>query len=582
MVDASVPTPTLSTSDRGTSPIGSDAFRTPLKVGIAPGLEQLGAGVGDLADTTAKAQAQEDLKAVTLDEHGMPQVATPLNSVILGKAGQDYNDAIAQGAKAMFASRVSQDVTDLHAQYPNDAQLFNTAVKAKAAQYRTAYPGVLGNSLADMTDNLGAQHYGNIVENDITRNTRMNLQAITTNIDDTNNQLRALARQGAIQTPEYDRLLDQLEDSYQDLGSNKSFGYSQDKIDSEKAHAYDTLNGEYVVGRVDETFNKKGKAEAQAIIQREVGDNPNLVLGDAERNQLKSMAMNRLAFLTDEQRANVAALKPRVDDSVKILEAGNTGPARLSDQQIDATIAQAHALGDIASEEKLQAARVTANRTVAFRGLSPDQKAATLFGAAGAGVGGPLAAAANNESGAVQYFVSKGWSPAQAAGIVGNLVHESGGRLNPGALNPGDGSDGSDSIGIGQWNGTRAAALKDFAAKAGKPWATSARSSPSCSTSLRRARAARRQSCAARRRLRTRRPPSPSATSGPRGFRLATSGRCAAGRTASTRRRGSLAAEHRRPRSPPLASRTRRPRRPRTRSSPTRPFASWRSRRARR
>ena len=140
--------------------------------------------------------------------------------------------------------------------------------------------------------------------------------------------------------------------------------------------------------------------------------------------------MSRLAFLSDEQRANIAALKPRVDDSVKIFEGGNQGSDKLSDAQIDATIAQAHSIGDIASEERLQAARVTANRSVAFRGLTPDQKASTLFGAADAGVGGPLAAAANNESGALQDFQSKGWTPAQAAGIVGNLVHESGGRLN--------------------------------------------------------------------------------------------------------------------------------------------------------
>ncbi len=465
----SAPAPELALSQKPQTQVDSSAFTRPLQVGIASGLEQLGQGAETLAEPLAKAQAQSDLKAVTLDAQGYPQIATAANSVILGKAGQDYNDAILQGGKAMLTSKVAADVTDLHAQYPNDAQLFQTAVKAKAQAYQGMYPGALGNSLADTTNNLGQQHYANIVENDIRRNTAESLQAINTHIDDTNNQLRAMARQGAIQTPEYDRLLDQLEDSYSDLGSNKSFGYSQDKIDSEKAHAYDMLNGEYVVGRVDDTFNKKGKAAAQEILNSQIRDNPNLQLSDVERNNLYGAGMNRLSFLSDEQRANIAALKPRVDDSVKILEAGNQGDAKLSDQQIDATIAQAHALGDLASEERLQAARVTANRSIAFRGLTPDQKSSTLLGAASAGVGGPLAADANNESGAVQFFQSKGWSQAQAAGIVGNLVHESGGRLNPGALNPGDGSDGSDSIGIGQWNGARAAALKQFAAAAGKP-----------------------------------------------------------------------------------------------------------------
>lgn len=50
--------------------------------------------------------------------------------------------------------------------------------------------------------------------------------------------------------------------------------------------------------------------------------------------------------------------------------------------------------------------------------------------------------------------------PHQAAGIVGNLMQES--SLNTGARNRGDGSDGSDSIGIAQWNGQRARNLKAF------------------------------------------------------------------------------------------------------------------------
>lgn len=66
------------------------------------------------------------------------------------------------------------------------------------------------------------------------------------------------------------------------------------------------------------------------------------------------------------------------------------------------------------------------------------------------------------------FFQSKNWSPAQAAGIVGNLIQES--KLSSGALNPGDGRDGSDSIGVSQWNSTRATALKSFAAANGSDW----------------------------------------------------------------------------------------------------------------
>lgn len=51
--------------------------------------------------------------------------------------------------------------------------------------------------------------------------------------------------------------------------------------------------------------------------------------------------------------------------------------------------------------------------------------------------------------------------PYQAAGIVGNLMQESTFMTN--ARNAGDGRDGSDSIGIGQWNQDRARNFRAFA-----------------------------------------------------------------------------------------------------------------------
>jgi hypothetical protein len=60
---------------------------------------------------------------------------------------------------------------------------------------------------------------------------------------------------------------------------------------------------------------------------------------------------------------------------------------------------------------------------------------------------------------AYAHLKNQGYTDAQAAGIIGNLQQESGSTLDPNARNPGDGSDGSDSIGIAQWNSGRAANL---------------------------------------------------------------------------------------------------------------------------
>lgn len=60
-------------------------------------------------------------------------------------------------------------------------------------------------------------------------------------------------------------------------------------------------------------------------------------------------------------------------------------------------------------------------------------------------------------------LVSRGVDPAVASGAVGSAMGESGGKMDPNARNKGDGADGSDSVGLGQWNGDRAQNLYKFA-----------------------------------------------------------------------------------------------------------------------
>jgi hypothetical protein len=66
---------------------------------------------------------------------------------------------------------------------------------------------------------------------------------------------------------------------------------------------------------------------------------------------------------------------------------------------------------------------------------------------------------------AYQYFIDQGYTPAQASGIVGNLINESG--LNPSAVNPNDAGPGRDSFGLAQWNRERLSNLQSFAASRG-------------------------------------------------------------------------------------------------------------------
>jgi hypothetical protein len=69
------------------------------------------------------------------------------------------------------------------------------------------------------------------------------------------------------------------------------------------------------------------------------------------------------------------------------------------------------------------------------------------------------------ELAAMEYFISQGYTPEQAAGIVGNLTKESGMRTD--ARNPNDGGPGKDSVGLAQWNRERLEGLERFAGERG-------------------------------------------------------------------------------------------------------------------
>lgn len=62
------------------------------------------------------------------------------------------------------------------------------------------------------------------------------------------------------------------------------------------------------------------------------------------------------------------------------------------------------------------------------------------------------------------FYVAMGYTPAQAAGIVGNFIQESGPGLDTGAS-----GDQGTALGIGQWRGKRLDRLKAFAEEQGKP-----------------------------------------------------------------------------------------------------------------
>ena len=107
-------------------------------------------------------------------------------------------------------------------------------------------------------------------------------------------------------------------------------------------------------------------------------------------------------------------------------------------------------LNDILKSKPELSKKLVKSTTGDVKSRVPDRELGNYTGDAGSGVGETGSARE-----AVQFFISKGWTPAQAAGIVGNLQAESGPNLKTNSI-----GDGGKAYGIAQWHPDRQANFK--------------------------------------------------------------------------------------------------------------------------
>lgn len=102
-------------------------------------------------------------------------------------------------------------------------------------------------------------------------------------------------------------------------------------------------------------------------------------------------------------------------------------------------------------------------QVAALNGLPPTARMEAL--GAPAAASGPLPSDVQGRATrARDRLVARGWSPVQAAGVVGHLVQESGVRAD------GPSGDNGTASGMAQWRGERLTRLQRFAAAQGKDW----------------------------------------------------------------------------------------------------------------
>ena len=205
---------------------------------------------------------------------------------------------------------------------------------------------------------------------------------------------------------------------------------------------------------VKRTFDGQGPIDAIKQID-EITRDTNLKLSPEQRVTLGARLRADVHAWDAERTKNVAT----VDLSAQSLLKAQQGGIPIPQSKIDETVDQYKRFGAPAQAASFLA-DMQHSTQLSFLSRVPTTEAAAWVNnyATARGFNAPPQAAKT----AVDYFVSQGWTPAQAQGIVGNLIHESG--LNPNAVH-----DNNTGLGIAGHRLERLTALREFAASRGKP-----------------------------------------------------------------------------------------------------------------
>lgn len=422
---------------------------------------------GEAFERKEVADAQnEGQNAVYRDSSGTLHVDQRSN---FSASGRSYNAAAQQGYAARLAGDIRARGAALTAEAKGNIDTFNAGWKAFSDQTMGAVPRDFRGAVRTMLETEGPRFALGVSEQKRTSDLREfegNIKAEIQLLDD---DMSALARGGGTGTDAYRQKQAQARTLYDQLAQNPDFTVGEQEAGIAIKRMESRHMSEAMLGQVDRALQTGGVGEARKLAERMATDE-SLSLSPAERRQYAGLANERISGFVAQTKAN---LKPVQDQSAVIQKRLKEGVGLDSDD-VDTTARQLAAGGDMSGAMELYSARAMARTLQGFkRSDNPAQVAMAETAIGNANRPAPSRARpvsvapemTDRMQQAVQHLQARGLSPIAAAGIVGNLVQES--SLNTNARNRGDGQDGSDSIGLGQWNGDRARALQAFAASRG-------------------------------------------------------------------------------------------------------------------
>lgn len=215
-------------------------------------------------DVSISLATQAGYKAVTTDAEGNLQVE---KAPIVGPAAKHYADAVKMSALAQGEGVVRREDIKLRQEYRDNPEGYRIAAenyaKEKSKQWADAGGPELGLALRKAIEPITTQTYKGLLN----EKERLDLHRTTTGIDSeiefTKNQMYAMARGGATDSPEFKLAASKVRALYGALGENPRLAYPQEKIRNELSEFDSELRVQGLAHHtIEQIYATKGYDEA--------------------------------------------------------------------------------------------------------------------------------------------------------------------------------------------------------------------------------------------------------------------------------------------------------------------------------
>jgi len=405
---------------------------------------------GDALETAAVPLAERaGAEAVTRDANGDIQVS---HMPIFGLAGTAYARAVKIGALAEADGAADRQDIAIRQQYRDNPEGYAAAAQAykqKAVQDMTAVAGPeVGTALGRSIDSKTTLTYRGLLN----EKERLDLAradgSITAGINSASDDAIAMARGGAAANdPAMQQALSKYTSLLDEKTRNPRLAYTPEQRDFDLQQFQSQIAGARNLYHVDQVYKTQGYTAAMDSA-KDILSNPDYKLDETQRQGFYARSVGEI-------RANEAIRRQDIGEareSFRELSVASQLGQRIEPDEVE-SVRKAFAAANY------PAGVAMVDSAFAHKDLHDDfgrqplgdqtQQLNSIRGAAAA-------------RSAYQFFTSRGYTPEQASGIVGNLAHESG--VNPLAV-----GDQGTSGGIAQFHAERLDALKAYAASVGKP-----------------------------------------------------------------------------------------------------------------